>query len=299
MTTVEYLAAAGRGELDGLYCIGGNFLETMPAPGRVADALARIPLRIHSDIVLTSQMLVEPADTVYLLPARTRYEQEGGGTETSTERRVIFSPEIPGHRIGEAQSEWRMLLELARAARPEGYGRVHFADGAAIRAEIERAVPLYRGIAGLARQGDQFQYGGPRLCSGRAFPTADGRARFQPVAPRPSAARGERTFVIATRRGKQFNSMVQEQRDPLTGAERDHVFVSPKDAARLGLCTGDPLLLRNEQGEYRGRAFVADVAEGTLQGHWPEVNVLIAPGRVDADGGVPDYNAEVELERAG
>ena len=130
MTTVDYLEAAHRGELDALYCIGGNFLETMPDPPRIAEALARIPLRIHSDIVVTNQMLVEPAEVVYLLPARTRYEQEGGGTETSTERRVIYSPHIPGHEIGEAGSEWRMLLELARAVRPEDPACPAFVDGA-------------------------------------------------------------------------------------------------------------------------------------------------------------------------
>jgi molybdopterin-dependent oxidoreductase alpha subunit len=295
LTAVEYLAAAGRGELDALYCIGGNFLETMPRPDEVERALARIPLRVHTDIVLTRQMLVEPADVVYVLPARTRYEQEGGGTETSTERRVIFSPEIPGHRVGEAESEWRMLLALAKAVRPEGYAKVHFESAAAVRAEIERAVPFYAGIAGLREPGDQFQWGGPHLCSGRRFPTADGKARFQPVAPRAETELSPSAFLLATRRGKQFNSMVQEDRDPLTGAERDHVLVSAADAERLGIGSDSPILLRSEVGELRARAFVADVAEGTLQAHWPEANVLIPSGVVDPDGGVPDYNARVEL----
>ena len=294
LTTPEMLAAAGRGELDGLYCIGGNFLETMPRPDEVRAALARIPLRIHTDIVLSTQVLVEPADVVYLLPARTRYEQQDGGTETSTERRVIFSPEIPGHDVGEAHSEWRMLLDFARAVKTSGYERVHFEDGASIRADIERAVPFYAGIASLSKQGDQFQWGGPRLCTERNFPTADGKARFQPVAPVPRP-HGDGKFVLATRRGKQFNSMVQKDVDDLTGAARDHVFISATDARRLGLRTGDEILLRNEVGEFRGRAFVADVAPGTLQAHWPEANVLIASGIADADGGVPDYNAEVEI----
>jgi predicted molibdopterin-dependent oxidoreductase YjgC len=57
-TTVEYLESALRGELDAFYCIGGNFLETMPEPQRIARALSRIGLRVHSDIVLTKQMLV-------------------------------------------------------------------------------------------------------------------------------------------------------------------------------------------------------------------------------------------------
>ncbi|MBZ0254188.1 MAG: molybdopterin-dependent oxidoreductase, partial [Candidatus Methylomirabilis sp.] len=98
------LDAAGAGELDILYCIGGNFLETLPQPDRVRASLERIPLRIHQDIVVTTQMLAEPAETVLLLPAMTRYEQPGGGTETSTERRIYFSPEIPGRRIGEARA---------------------------------------------------------------------------------------------------------------------------------------------------------------------------------------------------
>ncbi len=302
LTTVEYLEAAGRGELDGLYCIGGNFLETLPDPKRVEGQLARIGLRIHTDLVVTSQMLVEPADVVYVLPSRTRYEQKDGGTETSTERRVIFSPEIPRGGLGEARSEWEMLVEFARAVRPDSAEKAHFADGAAIRAEIERVVPAYRGLAALSKQGDQFQWGGPHLCADRRFPTQDGKARFQcvephAVAPLPAAVAGA-TFTLATRRGKQFNSMVQRQVDSLNGAARDHILMAPADAARLGLRNDEPILLRSEAGTFRGRVFLAEVALGTLQGHWPEVNSLLASSRVEPNSKVPDYNAVgVVIER--
>jgi molybdopterin-dependent oxidoreductase alpha subunit len=299
LTTVDLLEAALHGELDALYCIGGNFLETMPNPKRVEQALARVPLRIHSDLVVTTQMLVEPKDVVYLLPARTRYEQKDGGTETSTERRVIFSPPIPGHEIGEARSEWELLLELAEAARPGARALLGLESGAAIRADVARAVPSYAGIEKLSKKGDQFQWGGPRLCEGRRFPTADGKAHFQPVVPKGLRGPGPAPdrFVLCTRRGKQFNSMVQAVRDPLTGAERDHVFLAPADAERLQVQSGDAITLRSERGTFRGRAFVSDVTPGTLQAHWPEVNVLIPEGVVDPDGGVPDYNVEVTLER--
>lgn len=302
LTTVEALEAAGRGEIDGFYAIGGNFLETMPDPPRIEASLERIPLRIHSDIVLTSQMLVEPRDVVYLLPARTRYEQQGGGTETTTERRVVFSPYVPGHDVGEARSEWETLLAFARAVKPEDYARLHFADAAAIRADIARAVPAYAPIAGLTRRGDQFQIGGARLCENRTFSTPDGRARFQPVAPptpaeAPAGSRAA-SFLLATRRGKQFNSMIHRDHDPLTGADRDHIFMSPQDAARLGLHAGEGVLLRNDTGIFQGRIFIDEVAEGTLQGHWPEVEVLIPAGVTEPSGGVPDYNARVTVERA-
>lgn len=298
MATVDALESAAEGRLDALYAIGGNFLETMPDPDRIRAGLARIPLRLHSDIVLTSQMLVEPADTVYLLPARTRYEQHGGGTETTTERRVIFSPYIPGHDVGEAHSEWQSLLDLAQAAKPDEYEKVHFADAAAIRQDIARAVPAYDGIQDLSKQGDQFQWGGPRLCEDRIFPTVDGKAHLRPlVPPNLGADPSPDTFVLATRRGKQFNSMIQRETDPLTGADRDHIFIAAPDATRLGLSANDAINVSNEQGTFAGRVFVADVAPGTLQGHWPEVNGLIPRDRVDPQGGVPDYNATVTITK--
>jgi len=305
LATPDFLAAAGRGELDAFWCIGGNLLETMPDPATIAAALARVPLRVHTDLVLTSQMLVVPADVAYVLPSRTRYEQRGGGTETSTERRVIFSPEIARDDLGEARSEWELLLDLARAVAPDRYAQVHFADGAAIRADIERAVPLYRGIAALAKQGDQLQYGGAHYPSGREFPTADGKARFQCVVPHAPAAvapsltaGGKPTFRLATRRGKQFNSMVQREVDGLTGAARDHLFVAAADAARLGLRADDPIVVTSATGRWRGRVFLADVAPGTVQGHWPEVNCLLPDGLLEPVSRVPDYNTDVTIDRA-
>ncbi|MSR75494.1 MAG: formate dehydrogenase [Planctomycetes bacterium] len=297
ISCAEALDEAHAGRLDALWCIGGNFLETLPEPLRVADSLARIPLRVHTDIVLTHQMFVEPADTVYILPSRTRYEQDGGGTETSTERRVIYSPQIAGHQIGEAESEWRMLLMLAEAVKPGAAAALQIDDGPSIRRDIARSVPSYAGIENLAKEGDQFQWGGPHLCADGNFPTADGKGHFQVVVPPTLRAHGPTRFALATRRGKQFNSMIQAQRCHITGAERDHVFINVADATRLGLAADDAIELRNATGIFRGRVFLAEVTLGTLQAHWPEVNVLIPHGVRNADSGVPDYNAEVEIVR--
>ena len=297
MTAPEMLEAAGAGKLDVLFSAGGNFLEVLPEPERVREALARIPLRVHMDVVPSSQMLVEPADEVLLLPAATRYETPGGVTQTSTERRVIFSPEIPGRRIGEARPEWQALGELAARARPEVADRVRFADTSAIREEIARVVPLYRGIERLSEQGDQFQYGGSRLCEGWGFPTPDGRAHFTAV-PLPEPVGDDGRLALSTRRGKQFNSMVQERRDTLTGATREAVLLNEHDARRLGISDGAQVLVRSEAGELRGSAYVAPIAPGNVQVHWPEGNALISGGRRSPDAGIPDYNARVTVEPA-
>ncbi|HZD70547.1 MAG TPA: FdhF/YdeP family oxidoreductase [Actinomycetes bacterium] len=296
LTAVEMIDAAHDGKLDVLLSSGGNFLEVLPDPHRVEKGLANVPLRVHMDIVLSSQMLVDPAGDVVLLPAATRYEMPGGVTETSTERRVIFSPEIPGPRIGEARPEWEVFIELAKRVRPELADKVHYASTAAIRRDIARSIPSYDGIQALAREGDQFQYGGPLLAKDWKFPTPDGRAHFVTV-PLPKVELPEGRFLATTRRGKQFNSMVHERRDALTGAIREAVLISRVDAERLGLADGDPVVLSNDSGELRGRALIAPVKPGNVEIHWPEGEVLIDSGRRSPQAGIPDYNAVVSVER--
>jgi len=89
LTAAHMILAAERGEIDALWQTGGNFVDTLPEPDRVVQAMKNIKLRIHQDICVSSNMLIDPADTVLLLPTRTRYEQRGGGTVTSTERPII------------------------------------------------------------------------------------------------------------------------------------------------------------------------------------------------------------------
>lgn len=253
-------------------------------------------MRVHQDIVLTSQMLTEPNEMVLLLPAATRYEQPGGGTETTTERRVIFSPEIRGRRIGEARSEWEILMKLAETVYPDRADHIHFEHADEIRKEIAFANPHYDGIQNLKKQGDQFQWGGQRLCENYKFETPDGKARFvKTLSPPDLKPPGEGKFRVSTRRGKQFNSMVQAQRDPLTGAYRDAVFISPEDAKSMALSEGDPVLLRNDIGELKCRIKIAPLRPRNLQIHWPEGNVLLHHSASDPIARVPDYNAEVEI----
>ncbi|MBD2561157.1 MULTISPECIES: FdhF/YdeP family oxidoreductase [Nostoc] len=291
----EMINAAHQKQLDVLFSVGGNFLEVLPEPDYVEAALKKIPLRVHMDIVLSSQMLVEPADTVVLLPATTRYEIPGGVTETNTERRVIFSPEIPGPRIGETRPEWEVFLELARQVKPDLADKLAFADTAAIRQEIAQVVPQYAGIQHLQQAGDQFQYGGSHLCFGWNFPTADGKAHFGVLLP-PQRELPEGYFLLATRRGKQFNSMVQERKDAITGAIREAVLMNAADAAELGLKDRDRVILKNDLGELFCQVYIAPIQSGNLQVHWPEGNVLLDKSKRSLEG-VPDYNAIVRLEK--
>ncbi len=282
----EMVDAAHRGELDVLYCAGSNLFGVLPDSRYVEEAVARLPLRIHHDIVLNPQMLVDPADTVLLLPATTRYEMVGGGCETTSERRVVYNPEIPGPRVAEARDEWRVLVDLATRVKP---GNLGFADTAAIRKEIAQAVPFYAGIENLFKKGDQFQWGGPQLARDGKFKTPDGRANFIPLAP-PQRELPNGTFQLSTRRGKQFNSMVWGQKDMLVGGSREDILMDPGDMRAHGLREGQSVLVRSEAGELPAVVRPLEGARsGMVQMYWPEANVLIGRSKIDPQCGIPAY----------
>jgi anaerobic selenocysteine-containing dehydrogenase len=216
----------------------------------------------------------------------------GGVTETSTERRVIFSPEVAGPRIAEAWPEWRVFTELAARTRPELADKVSYDGTPAIRADIARSIPVYDGIQRLTKFGDEFQYGGPHLCADWKFPTPDGKAHFSAISP-PPVERPDGSYVLATRRGKQFNSMIHERRDALTGAVREAVLMNPGDADRHGFADGDEVVLSSATGEMRGRVLRAPLAPGNLQVHWPEGEVLIDRTKRSPQAGIPGYKGVV------
>lgn len=295
LITSEAIDAAAENKLDFLFSVGGNFLDVLPDPDYVESALSNIPLRVHMDIMVNKQMFLEPQETVLLLPATTRYEMPGGVTETSTERRVIYSPEIPGRRIGEARPEWQVFMELARRVRPEIADKLQWSNTAQMRQEIAMVIPSYAGIQNLKEAGDQFQYGGSHLGFGWNFATPDGKATFAILSPQTKAI-PEGYFSVATRRGKQFNSMVQEQKDQITGARREAILINKNDAEKLGLNQGDRVILKNDLGEYKGKVYTAPITPGNLQIHWPEGNILLDKSKRSSEG-VPDYNALVQLEK--
>jgi molybdopterin-dependent oxidoreductase alpha subunit len=294
ITAPEMVLAAERDELDVLYLDGSNFLDVMPDPQRVEAALSRVPLRVHQDIVLTSQMFID-GDDVILLPAATRYEQEGGGTSTTTERQIAFSPEIVS-APGEARSEWRIFSDIAVRMNPKLAPHFDWVDNRSLRAEIARVVPMYAGIETLSKTHDAIQYGGRHLCEGGEFPLPNGRARFTILAVSPPTV-PEGSFFLSTRRGKQFNSMIFNEIDPLTGATRDAVYIDSRDAAVLKVVQGDRVLVRSDVGSMNAHVKIVALPSRSVQVHWPEGNVLIDAGINEDASRIPDYNAVVTIEK--
>lgn len=299
LRAAHLLDKGGEWAIDFLYAMGGNYLDTMPDPVAAARALSRIKLRVHQDIVINTSALVEPemdGGEILILPAQTRYEQRGGGTSTNTERRIRYSPEIPGRRIGEAKPEWEIPALIGAALRPDKPELFAYADSQNVREEMGVTMPLYKGIETLREEGQWVQWGGERLGANGVFSNMpDGRAQFTAVEiPRVVIPEGQ--FFLASRRGKQFNSITWGQKDGITGEKtRNAIFFAEADATRLGLKQGTPVVLKNELGEMKGYCAIGPCRPGHLQAFWPECNVLVGR-RYDPESGEPDYNAFVRVE---
>ena len=300
LSAAEMVLAAGRGEIDVLWQSGGNFLDTADVYSRWAPGN---PGGISEQII--GRWLKERGNRDGLIVAtKVRGRMwDGPDGEGLGRAHIMRAVEDSLRRLQietidlyqcHSRDENTPIEETLRA-----FGEL-ISSGKAfpwqntsdIRAEIDRVCPTYRGIASLRKKGDNFQYGGPRLLADR-FLTPDGKGHFTAI-DLPDEKIPEGRFLLTTRRGKQFNSIINAGFDPLTGAGRHDILMAAEDARKLGLSAGDPVILRSEVGEFRGRVRVDRIKPGYLQGHWPEVNVLIPAGRLDASG-VPDYNAIVEL----
>jgi molybdopterin-dependent oxidoreductase alpha subunit len=281
------------------YMSGGNFLETMPNPDFIEKALTELEIRVHQDIILNTSTLLDAKESVIILPAKTRYEQEDGGTSTSTERMVYFSPEIKGNknRIEEARAEWKIYIDLAKRVKEEAAQLVDFKSGQEIRNEIAQANPNYNGVQHLKKKGDVFQWGGAWLCEGGICPTPDGKGNLISV-DIPDLNKKPNQFYLTTRRGKQFNSMVYKEVDPFNNAERYDVLMNKDDGYELSVAEGEGIVLYNRYGVFQGRAKFVDIAPGNVEVHFPEGNCLLPKGRYEQFAKIPDYNIAITVEKA-
>ena len=66
--------------------------------------------------------------------------------------------------------------------------------------DIARVVQYHEPIANLSREGNQFQWGGERLCEHHRFPTPDGKAHFlAPEIPSGEGMKGVAPIARAAR----------------------------------------------------------------------------------------------------
>ncbi len=205
LTVVEITEAIHAGTVRGMYIVGENPAMSDPDAAHARSALARLEHLVVQDIFPTETAGF--ADVI--LPATSFFEKTG--TFTNTDRTVQL-----GRRVldppGEARADLWIIVEIARRLGLDwGYGGPD-AGVAAVHDEMRRAMPSMGGIdwARLERDGavtypclDAADPGMPIVFTD-AFPTADGRGRFVPVAPTPAAEPVDDAYPLVLITGREL-----------------------------------------------------------------------------------------------
>jgi formate dehydrogenase major subunit len=302
---MEMMDASRAGRLKALYAIGYDVLTTNPNANETLKALAALDMLVVQDMFMSETAQVA---TVFL-PVASSFEKDGTFMNSEHRiqrvRRVISPPDA-------ARADWQILCHLARAmGHPEAFG---FRSAEEIWEEIRRAWKAGAGITYRRLEHGGLQWpcmsedlpGTPILHAG-AF--ASGRravlrrVEYRGAGERPSA---NYPFVLITgRKLYQFNSGTMTGRTPNRILQpRDELEVSPEDAGRLGLRSGDRVVVRSHHGEATMSICVSDDVKpgevfATFQTREASLNRVTGPHR-DAVTHTPEYKVTaVELRRAG
>ncbi|MFE6312654.1 molybdopterin oxidoreductase family protein [Streptomyces rochei] len=309
----ELLDALGT-DIRSLLVMGSNPVVSAPRAAHVEERLRSLDFLAVCDVVLSETAAL--ADVV--LPV-TQWAEETG-TTTNLEGRVLLRRRAITPPDG-VRSDLEVLHELA--------GRLGVEKGFPTRPE-EVFDELRRASAGgpadysgidyrrLAEENGVFwpcpapagaddgrtgraagpHPGTPRLFLDR-FATDDGRARFAPVAHRPSAEEPDDAYPVLLTTGRvvaQYQSGAQTRRVEELNAAAPGPFVElhPRLAARLGAAEGDPVAVVSR----RGRAVApARITPGIrpdtvfMPFHWPgegRANTLTNPA-LDPTSRMPEF----------
>ena len=128
-------------------------------------------------------------------------------------------------------------------------------------------------------------------CSRR--PTA--RRTSSAVAPREPTAPGGALPAVARAAASSSTRWSGRTQDPLTGADRDALFIGAEDAAGLGVAEGAPSSCARIPARCGRASRSRRVRPGNVQMFFPEAIRSSRAGRRDPVAFVPDYNAVVEV----
>ncbi|MEU7298875.1 molybdopterin oxidoreductase family protein [Streptomyces sp. NPDC007206] len=301
----ELLDALGT-DVRALLLMGSNPVVSAPRAAHIEQRIRSLDFLAVCDVVLSET--AELADVV--LPV-TQWAEETG-TTTSLEGRVLLRRRAVTAPPG-VRSDLYVLHELAaRLGVEKGFP----ADAEEVFEELRRASaggPAdYSGITyrRLAEENGVFwpcpsddeaaHPGTPRLFLDR-FATPDGRARFVPVAHRPTAEEPDAEYPLLLTTGRvvaQYQSGAQTRRVPELNAAAPGPFVElhPRLAARIGAAEGDPVAVVSRRGRAVAPARITTAIRPDtvfMPFHWPgegRANTLTNPA-LDPTSRMPEFKS--------
>jgi formate dehydrogenase major subunit len=267
LLVTEMIEGCLTGAVRAMYVVGENPLLSEPDLHHAEKALDQLDLLIVQDLFLH-----ETAERAHVfLPAAAFAEKEG--TFTNSERRVqrvrrALDP------AGDARPDWWITSELARrVSRRLGLDlerQFAYREASEIFDEMAALVPFLGGIshARLDREGalqwpcPTPDHPGTRFLYADSFPL--GKARFIPARQIETAAElpdADYPFLLNTGRLLYHwhgGTLTRQVEGLLELAPRLEIALHPVDARRLGVETGDEIVVTSRRGELTGYALITE-----------------------------------------
>jgi molybdopterin-dependent oxidoreductase alpha subunit len=312
--TRALIDAAEAGQVDTLFCLGGNLYGANPDSAQAGRALGRIDTLVYlATKPNTGHFHGLGAKQTLLLPVFNRFETPHRTTVESGNNWVRLNEPGRTHlHSGELRSEVHVLAELAHrllGETPIQWRRLH--DSAYVRELIARTVPGYAPMAGIDASRREFEVQG-RIRLEPRFPTASGRAQLAPT-PLPDLqlpdaahfgglAPGEAGLVlslITARSYGQHNTVVYKEADLYRGMPHRHtILMNREDLQQAGLQPHQRVTVQGEVGRLEEVEIIPGaIRSGAALMFYPEANVLMRP-LCDPRSGTPAFKRVPVLVRA-
>ncbi|UJG42573.1 MAG: formate dehydrogenase subunit alpha [Candidatus Heimdallarchaeum endolithica] len=264
LTVVEIMNEAHKGNIRGIYIMGENPVISDPNVNHVREALEKVEFLVVQDLFITET--AKYADVI--LPGQSFAEKDG--TYTNTERRVQRvrkAIETEGSRL----PDWKILEIMLNRFGIEK----HYNSPSEIMDEIAQVTPIYGGISyeRLENRGLQWpcpssDHPGTPILHKDKFSRGKGKFHTINYLDPDELPDDEYPLILTTGRnlfhfhtGEMTHRVAGiHQRKPIEKSE-----INVKDAKKLGIKTGDKVIIESRRGKVLTEVKVTDrIKEGVV-----------------------------------
>ncbi len=292
LDTMACMHASDEGQLKSAICLGGNLFGSNPDAKAAHRSLGKLELVTYLNTTLNTGHPWGRGKETLILPVLARDEEPEPTTQESMFNYVRFSDGGAPRHNG-PRGEVAILAEVAHRLLGSN-GPVRWNDlksHCSIRQLIAQVIPGYEPVKEIDKTKQEFQIAG-RTFHEPKFPTANGKAKFQPTPIPPLRGRGDQLRLMTVRSEGQFNTVVYEDTDIYRGQERrDVILLSQADIEKLGLKVDQRVSVRSDVGVMPSvlvRAY--DIRAGNALMYFPEANVLV-PNTIDTSSKTPAFKS--------
>jgi molybdopterin-dependent oxidoreductase alpha subunit len=294
--TLSMIEACERGEIDFLFCLGGNLAASNPDLDWASAAMQKAGMTVYLSTKLNVGHFIGHGKTTIILPVLARDEEPQATTQESMFNYVRLSEGGEPNMKGLMRAESDVVCDLAnRVLGQEPFNWLRLKSHDEVRKLIAEIIPGWSELSTINETKKEFIIPN-RVFHTPEFPTETGKATAH-VTPLPQYETDSLKMITIRSEG-QFNSVVYEEHDVYRGIpHRNCVLVSENDANKLSLKDGQRVKVIGEAGSLDNiELVVGGIREGVVAMFYPESNYIIK-ARPDDRSRTPSFKfAPVKIE---